>query len=39
VVDRDMFDAAGMDIDLFAEERMDHRRALDVPAGETFPPR
>ena len=39
VVDTDVLDAAGMDVYLLAENGIYHRRAFDVPAGETFSPR
>jgi hypothetical protein len=34
-----VFDAAGVDVDLLTQCRVDHRRAFDVPAGEAFAPR
>ncbi len=35
----DVLDAAGVDVDLFAEQLKDHRGALDVPAREANAPR
>ena len=39
VVREDVVFAAGMDVDLVAEQHACHRTALDVPAGVTLTPR